>query len=103
MSKSEELGRVQRDPLFLALTRPSMIFGVPYFFALGNGLVWMVVYLNSKSFAALFGGMMGCHLIGYYISAYEPRFMEIMNIYVKTVPTCINRFYHGNTCSYDLY
>ncbi len=100
---NKELGNVQRDPLFLALTRPSMLFGVPYTYALANVMLWMMVYINTKSFLHLIFGMVGVHLVGYYISAYEPRFMEIFMIYAKTVPTCVNRFYHGNTCSYDLY
>lgn len=99
----EELGKVQRDPLFLALTRPSMLFGVPYTYALANMMVWSMIYINTKNFTYLFGGSAATHIVGYYISAYEPRFMEIINIWSKTVPTCLNRFYHGNTCSYDLY
>ncbi len=100
---NKELGKVQRDPLFLALTRPSMLFGVPYMYALANLMTWSFVYINTKSFTYLFGGAIFTHVIGYYISAYEPRFMEIISIWMKTVPTCINRYYHGNTCSYDLY
>jgi type IV secretion system protein VirB3 len=100
---SKELGKVQRDPLFLALTRPAMIFGVPMTFALANGMIWMVVYIQTQSFLYLFGGMVVGHLIGYYLAAYEPRFMEIIKIYMKTVPPCINKGYHGQTCSYDLY
>jgi len=99
----EELGKVQRDPLFLALTRPPMLFGVPYMYALANMMVWSLVYIYTKDFQILFMGPTITHGIGYYISAYEPRFMDIIRIWSKTVPTCINRFYHGNTCSYDLY
>lgn len=99
----KDLGKVQRDPLFLALTRPSMIFGVPYMYALTNLMFWAIVYVYTKSFANLFGGTAVFHAIGYYVSAYEPRFMEILRIWAKTVPTCVNKLYHGNTCSYDLY
>lgn len=80
-----------------------MLFGVPYAYAMGNLMIWMLVYINTKDFGLLIPGLIVVHLIGYYISAYEPRFMEILGIWMKTVPTCINRFYHGNTCSYDLY
>ncbi len=80
-----------------------MIFGVPYMYALMNILVWMIIYINTKDFTYLFPGLIVCHLVGYYISAYEPRFVEIGMIWAKTVPTCMNRIYHGNTCSYDLY
>jgi type IV secretion system protein VirB3 len=100
---AKELGRVQRDPLFLALTRPAMIFGVPYTYAMFNMMIWALVFVNTKDFGLLIPGAVIVHLIGYYVSAYEPRFMDIIGIWARTVPTCINRFYHGNTCSYDLY
>jgi type IV secretion system protein VirB3 len=100
---SDDMGRVQRDPLFLALTRPTMIFGVTYSWAACNGFFWVLVFINTKNFALLFPGLAIMHVIGYYACAYEPRFLEIFGIWARTVPTCQNRFYHGNTCSYDLY
>lgn len=100
---AKDLGKVQRDPLFLALTRPAMLFGVPYVYAMMNMLIFLLVFINTKDFTIVIFGATVVHLIGYYISAYEPRFMEIFMIWAKTVPTCINRGFHGNTCSYDLY
>lgn len=99
----EDIGRVERDPLFLALTRPAMIMGVTYGWASVNGFFWTIVFINSRNFMLLIPGILITHIIGYYACAYEPRFMEILGIWARTVPTCINRFYHGNTCSYDLY
>jgi type IV secretion system protein VirB3 len=100
---AKDMGQVKKDPLFLGLTRPSMIFGVPVTFAMFNMMLWMLVYINTKNMGLLFGGMVAIHGVGFYAANYEPRFMEIIMIWSKTVPTCINRFYHGNTCSYDLY
>ena len=99
----EELGKVQRDPLFMALTRPATIAGVPYDFAIMNLLIWMITYINTKDFmlAAAGGGI--CHIFGIFLANNEPRFIEIFKIWMLTVPTCVNRGYHGNTCSYDLY
>jgi len=100
---SDDLGRVQRDPLFLALTRPTMMFGVTYSWFAVTGMFWVIVFVNTKNFALMIPGMAFTHAVGYYLCAYEPRFMEIISIWSKTVPTCVNRFFHGNTCSYDLY
>jgi type IV secretion system protein VirB3 len=100
---AKEFGKVKKDPLFLALTRPAMLMGVPYGWCMANLLVWVVVYLKLSSFTALFvGGGIG-HLIGYMCASYEPRFMDIAKVWSQTVPKCLNRFYHKNTCSYDTY
>ncbi len=98
-----DAGKVQRDPLFLALTRPAMIFGVTYAWFGVNILTWTMVFVNIKDFGLCIPGVAIFHGIGYYLCAYEPRWMEIAKIWALTVPTCLNRFYHGNTCSYDLY
>jgi len=100
---SDDLGRVQRDPLFLALTRPTMMFGVTYSWFAATGMFWTIVFINTKNFALLIPGLMITHAVGYYLCAYEPRFMEIIKIWAKTVPTCINRTFYGGACSYDLY
>ena len=100
---SEDSGKLNRDPLFLALTRPAMMLGVTYSWFGFNAFLWMIVFLNSKDFGLMIPGALVVHLIGYYGCSYEPRFVEIGMIWAKTVPTCSNRMYHGNTCSYDLY
>ncbi len=102
MAKSDA-GKVQRDPLFLALTRPAMLFGVTYGWFGVNFLTWVMIFINIRSFAICIPGSLVLHGVGYYLCAYEPRWMEIVKIWIQTVPTCLNRFYHGNTCSYDLY
>ena len=100
---ASDMGKVNRDPLFLALTRPTMLFGVTYSWFAVNFLLWISVFINTKDFGLLIPGALITHLVGYYACSYEPRFMEIVKIWALTVPTCVNRFYHGNTCSYDLY
>jgi type IV secretion system protein VirB3 len=98
-----DAGKVSRDPLFLALTRPAMLFGVTYSWFAVSFLGWLAIFVNTKNFGLLIPGLITTHVVGYYACSYEPRFMEIIKIWAQTVPTCINRFYHGNTCSYDLY
>jgi type IV secretion system protein VirB3 len=101
---AKELGKVKKDPLFLALTRPAMLMGVPYGWCMGNLLITAVIYLyGGNSFLWLFLGGGTGHLIGYMCASYEPRFMDIIKVWSQTVPKCLNRFYHKNTCSYDTY
>jgi type IV secretion system protein VirB3 len=100
---SEDSGKITRDPLFLALTRPPMIFGVTYSWFAVTAFFWVIVFINTNDFGLLFPGLIVTHLIGYYSCSSEPRFVEIFMIWAKTVPTCMNRFFHGNCCSYDLY
>jgi type IV secretion system protein VirB3 len=98
-----ELGKVKRDPLFLGLTRPPMILGVTYSWLMLNMVIWMAVFINTKSFSDFFLGFGVFHIIGYLACAYEPRFVDLLKVWGATVPKCLNRSYHGNTCSYDLY
>jgi type IV secretion system protein VirB3 len=72
-------GIVQADPLFVGLTRPPMLFGVSYTFAGLNGLIVMLGYIifTSPKFI-LFGFFV--HMVGYYLCAKEPLFIELFMI-----------------------
>lgn len=100
---AEDSGKINKDPLFLALTRPPMLFGVTYSWFAVNAFGWTIVFINTNDFGLLIPGVIVTHIIGYYACANEPRFMELIKIWAQTVPTCVNRFFHGNCCSYDLY
>ncbi len=100
---SESTGKVKADPLFLGLTRPTMVLGVTYMWFAVEGLSLAVYFVQTSDFAGMILGAMLIHGIGFMLSANEPRFMEIMMIGAKTNAKCTNRFFHGGTSSYDLY
>lgn len=66
-----------RQPLFAALTRPQMLWGVTYPFFVVNLIVTTELFLLLKSFAAI--AVFGCiHLIGYAACLKEPRRFDLM-------------------------
>ena len=94
-----EKGSVRTDSVFLGLTRPPMLFGVSYTYALLNGLICMIAYIVNSDFRYMLL-MLPIHGIGYYICSKEPLFIELFKIKSEKCSKCRNRFYHGAN-SYD--
>lgn len=68
--------RLSSDPIFSALTRPQMIGGVTYSFAVFNLIVTLEAFLITRSFWALaFAGVV--HMVGYVGCVREPRFFDL--------------------------
>lgn len=102
-NKSSDYGRLQTDPLFAALTRPTMMAGVTYSWFFLEGFSWAIAFINTSSFSLVVPGFIFTHLLGYLLCSHEPRFLEIMMIISKTNFKCQNKQFHGNVNSYDLY
>ena len=68
--------RLSSDPIFSALTRPQMIGGVTYSFAVFNLIVTLEAFLITRSFWA-FVFAAGVHLAGYVGCVREPRFFDL--------------------------
>jgi type IV secretion system protein VirB3 len=96
-------GRLQSDPLFQGLTRPTMILGVSYMYFVINAVISMITFINMQSFMVLLIVAPTVHLIGYLICLKEPRAIELFVIKMAKGYKCINRGYHGYTNSYDPY
>lgn len=90
---------IKVDPLFLGLTRPPMLFGVSYMFALFNGLICMLGYIVTVDFKFLIA-MFPIHAIGYYICSKEPLFIELFQVRAQKCSKSKNKFIHGAN-SYD--
>jgi type IV secretion system protein VirB3 len=96
-------GRLQSDPLFQGLTRPTMILGVSYMYFVINAAVCLIFFINMQSFKVLFIVGPVVHLIGYLICLKEPRAIELFILKIQKGYKCVNRGYHGFTNSYDPY
>src|SRR5687768_11371376 len=96
-------GRLQSDPLFQGLTRPTMILGVSYMFFVINAAICLIFFINTQNFTILLIIAPAVHLIGYIICLKEPRAIEMFVMKMSKGYRCINRGYHGYTNSYDLY
>ncbi|WP_423349187.1 type IV secretion system protein VirB3 [Wolbachia sp. wLmal] len=94
-------GSIQTDQLFKGLTRPAMLFGVSYMFAILNVLICMLIFINSNDLGVILLMLPGIHGLGYIASAKEPLFIELFMVKLGKCSKCLNRFYHGAN-SYDI-
>ncbi|MDX2082874.1 MAG: VirB3 family type IV secretion system protein [Rickettsiales bacterium] len=96
-------GTIGSDPLFLGLTRPSMILGVSYTFAALNGMVSLLAFVITNKFFYLLILLPSTHMMAWFICLKEPRALELLIAKNSKCNVCANRFYHGGTNSYDMY
>ena len=87
-------GKVSSDPLFVGLTRPTMIFGVSVQYAMLNMMVSVTIFIQKSSIYIVFIAAM-IHLIGYLLCFKEPRFMEIYANYAGKCNQCSNKSHYG--------
>ena len=91
------MARLASDPVFAALTRPQMIAGVTYAYAVFNLVVTVEAFLITKSFWAL-GVAVVLHVVGYLGCLREPRFFDIWITKVRSCPHVRNfAFWRGNS------
>lgn len=98
---SEDGGKLKTDPLFVGLTRPSLLFGVSTGFATFNGLACLGYFVMTSDFRVIFLLIIN-HMIGYIICAKEPLFVELYMVKAQKCNKCKNKFFHGAN-SYDTY
>ncbi len=87
-------GQLTSDPLFVGLTRPSMIFGVSIQYAMLNLMVAVTIFIQKSSVYIIFIAAV-VHLIGYLLCFKEPRFMELYLNYAGKCNQCPNKSYYG--------
>lgn len=96
-------GRLQSDPLFQGLTRPTMILGVSYMYFVFNAAINMILFINLQDFIILLMVAPAVHFVGYIICIKEPRAIELLVVKASKGYKCMNRGFHGHTNSYDPY
>ena len=87
------------DPLFLGLTRPALVWGVPQPLFVLNGMVSMIVFLLSNSFMPLLVGAPMIHALAYLACIKEVRIFDLWRVKARFL-RCRNRRYWGAN-SYD--
>lgn len=93
------MANIHNDPLFVGLTRPTLLFGVSVNYAMVNGLVGMMYFINKSDFKVV-PIMLVVHLIGYIACFKEPRFMEIYLMKAQKTNKCINKSFYGANSYY---
>lgn len=96
-----DTGKVEADLLFLALTKPTYIFGVTTQPVIANFFCCMMYYIWSTDLKA-FLAVPFIHMIFYGFCKKEPLFMELFFVKVQHCNRCRNKFFHGMTNSYSL-
>jgi type IV secretion system protein VirB3 len=94
-------GQIKSDPLFLGLTRPAMVFGVTYPFAVLNGFSCLIYFILSNDFKG-FLALPLLHGLAYFVCLKEPLAIELLMMKGSKCSKCKNKmFYRAN--SYDVY
>ena len=86
------MARLASDPVFAALTRPQMIGGVTYAYAVFNLIVTLEAFLITRSFWA-FGVAAVMHAVGYLGCLREPRFFDLWITRVRCCPKTPNLWF----------
>lgn len=93
-------GTLSADPLFVGLTRPTLVLGVSTSFAMLNMMIFVVIFIQTSSFKIL-PLAFAIHMVGYILCFKEPRFMELYLNYSNKCKKCTNKSYYGAN-SYSL-
>lgn len=93
------MSRLASDPIFSALTRPQMIGGVTYSYAVLNLILTLEAFLIFRSFwAFVFAGVV--HAVGYLGCLREPRFFDLWVTKLSRCPRVKNhRYWRANSYS----
>ena len=87
-------GKLEADPLFVGLTRPTMIFGVSIQYAMLNMMISVTWYIQSSGIEIIFVAAV-VHLVGYILCFKEPRFMELYLNKASKCNQCPNKSFYG--------
>ncbi len=80
---------LERDPLFVALTRPQMFAGVTYSYFIANMVIATELFLVFKSAWVLLAAL-GIHLAGVLLCVREPRFFDLWMTKLSRTPRIKN-------------
>jgi type IV secretion system protein VirB3 len=82
---------IERQRVFVAMTRPQMLAGVTYSYFVANGILAAELFLIFKSFWAIIGALV-IHGAGVVACLREPRFFDLWLARVSRCPRVPN---HG--------
>lgn len=82
------------DTLFVGMTRPTTIWGVPYGAFLAEAMLTVYIFLGSGN-PLLLGVFAPMHAILYIISANDPGIFDSIRVWAITFLRCRNRDFWG--------
>ncbi|HVF82556.1 MAG TPA: type IV secretion system protein VirB3 [Sphingomicrobium sp.] len=88
---------LERDTLFVALTRPQMLLGVPYGYAIANAIITTELFLLFRSASVLLVAVM-LHAIGWIACLRDKHVFSLWFVKVRRCPRVRNyRVWHCNS------
>lgn len=96
----EEQEPPRTDPLFIALTRPAMFFGLPYDFAVMMFFLTVFLFIATANFLVFLAGV-PLFFAGRALAEKEPRFITLMRTKMTRCPRHPNRAWWGGVNSYE--
>ena len=80
---------LDRDVLFTGLTRPQMLLGVTFSFAIANSILTTELFLVFKSAWVMFAALV-IHIVGVALCLRDPRFFELWLVKAQRCPRVRN-------------
>lgn len=80
---------LERDTLFVGLTRPQMLLGVTYGYAIANGVITTELFLLFKSPLVVIAALI-VHVIGWVACLRDPRIFDLWIVKVRRCPRVPN-------------
>ncbi|MCY1740698.1 type IV secretion system protein VirB3 [Ensifer sp. SL37] len=94
---SEEGAKAEVAPLVLGLTRPRMMWGVPIGLFVGELMLVVITFLNTKNLAT-FLLFLPLHALAYVITVRDPHLANVVRLRIAKCPWTKNRhFWGGNS------
>ena len=92
-----EMAKPQIAPLVIGLTRPRMMWGIPIGLFVGELMIVVMIFLNTKNLAA-FLLFLPFHAIAFMMTIRDPHMANVFRVRIANCPLTKNRhFWGGNS------
>ncbi len=80
---------LRNDPLFVAMTRPTLLAGAPYGFVVGNAIFMLELFLIFRSPWVVLAGI-AAHVGCWIACLREPRLLDLWTVRIRRCPRVKN-------------
>ena len=99
---AEDLGSLKTDPLFLGLTRPSLVLGVTFPYFAFEGLFAIIIFIMTSNFKIFIVAAV-MHVFGVMLCKKEPLAIDMLLVRLQKTPSVPNKGFHGGLNSYNMF
>ena len=91
---SQDVEDVYTDPLFVGLTRPATMFGIPYMAFVVEFMTVVIVFLGIGNPLYLLLAV-PVHAVLYMVSAHDPGVFAGIGVWMSISARCVNKSFWG--------